>query len=354
MQRLILFVPLAVVLLAAGSFAQNHPVLKVGIKHSPPYAIRGKDGTWSGISVELWRTIADQLGFKSAIREVDLQELLDGLKSGKLDVGVAALTITSDREEVLDFTHPFQTSGLGIAVPTESETTLSQVLGGFPYLAFLKVLGLLLVALLGAAVLIWLFERRANRSQFGGGARGVGSGFWWAAVTLTTVGYGDKAPATLGGRAVGFVWMFISLFVVSAFTATIAAILTTTQLEGGVVGPQDLYKVRVATVAGSTSQDYLNEKRIPAVTVRTAADALKMLVTGEADAVVYDAPILRYLATKEMPSGAIRVLPHRFRLQHYALGLPEDSPIRENVNRKLLKLTTGEAWERLVDKYLEE
>jgi ABC-type amino acid transport substrate-binding protein len=354
MQRVFPLVLLAAALLAAVAPGQTEKVLKVGVKHTPPYVIRGADGTWSGISMDLWRAIAADLGFQSELREVELKGMLEGLKSGQLDVGVAALTVTSEREESLDFTHPFQTSGLGIAVASDSGSTLSQILSGFPYLTFLKVLGLLIVGLLAAALLIWMFERRANRAQFGGGAKGVGSGFWWAAVTLTTVGYGDKAPATFGGRTVGFIWMFLSLFVVSAFTATIAAILTTSQLESGIGGPEDLHKVRVATVDASTSQSYLREKRIRAVAVRTAEDALGMLLRGEADAVVYDAPILRYLAAKEMPSGAVTVLPYRFRLQHYALGLTENSPIREEVNRKLLKRTTGEAWDRLVDKYLEE
>ena len=43
-------------------------------------------------------------------------ELIEGVAAGKFDVAVAALTVTAAREEILDFSAPFYTTGLGIAV----------------------------------------------------------------------------------------------------------------------------------------------------------------------------------------------------------------------------------------------
>jgi CubicO group peptidase (beta-lactamase class C family) len=49
---------------------------------------------------------------------------------------------------------------------------------------------------------------------------GIGIGIWWATVTMTTVGYGDKAPMTPGGRIVGLIWMFVGVITISGFTVT--------------------------------------------------------------------------------------------------------------------------------------
>ena len=42
---------------------------------------------------------------------------------------------------------------------------------------------------------------------------------WWALVTMTTVGYGDRSPQSPGGRVIGMLWMFYSLFCIAIMTA---------------------------------------------------------------------------------------------------------------------------------------
>ena len=327
-------------------------VMTVVTRHTPPFAIKDPDGHWHGISIELWRNIADQLGLEYRLREIQsLKEMLDAVERRDADAAVAALTITSARETRMDFTHPFVSTGLGIAVPRHSGSAWLAITQRVVAPAFLKVMAGLLGLLLLVGLLVWLFERRRN-AQFGGSpVKGIGSGLWWSAVTMTTVGYGDKAPMTLGGRAVALVWMFASVIVISSFTAAIATALTVGELSGKIRSKDDLAGARVATVTDSTSAQYLTDKHLDFSAEPNLQGALEALAQGDFDAVVYDAPLLRYQVRQQF-GGRLNALPSSFERQDYGIALPQGSPHREAINRVLLESLKDPAWEELLYRYL--
>jgi ABC-type amino acid transport substrate-binding protein len=345
-------------LLFFASFALSLPVssaiadtLTVVTRHVPPFAIKQAEGSWRGVSIDLWRHIAEQLGVDTEFREMGLQKMLDTVAAGKADAAVAALTITSEREAGMDFTHPFLTSGLGIAVHRDGRGGWLAVSQRLYSGQFLKAISGLLALLLAVGVLVWFLERRRN-TQFGGRAiEGIGSGLWWSAVTMTTVGYGDKAPQTLGGRAVAMVWMFASVIIISSITAAIATALTVGELGGKVNGEEDLGRVRVATVANSTSAQYLQGRKSRFRGVDDIDQALQLLAEGEVDAVVYDAPILRY-RVKQQFDDRLAVLPGSFERQDYGFALPSGSALREPINRTLLERLHDPVWEAALFDYL--
>ena len=120
------------------------------------------------------------------------------------------------------------------------------------------------------ALLIRALEHKSNPKEFGGDGklhRGIGSALWWSAVTMKTVGYGDLAPRSPAGRLVAIAWMFVSLLLVSWFTASMASILTAERLDAGtgglvVRGPDDLRHLHVGVIAGTSSEDYLRRRQI--------------------------------------------------------------------------------------------
>ncbi len=339
---------------ATGAHAENalHSHLVVGTKHVPPFAIKTEDGHWTGISMDLWKQIAAELELDYELRELTLDELLGGLRIHSIDVAVAALTVTAERETYIDFTHPFHMSGLGIAVSTKSRSGWLVVVERFISLTFLKVVTALIVVLFIAGFLVWVFEHKSNAEQFGGDPpKGLGAAFWWSAVTMTTVGYGDKAPKTLGGRLVALIWMFTSIIIISSFTAAITSALTVGQLQLKVRGPDDLPKVTVATIKSSTSETYLMSKKLAYQTYNNPLEALRAVASGQEEAMVYDAPVLRYLVSREFGSS-VRVLPQTFEPQYYAIGLVEGSALREPVNRALIEKINSPQWQDILYKYL--
>ena len=353
--RLSIFLFIAAVSSAAPqSQATEAPTpVVVATRAVPPFAMHGEDGVWHGLAIDLWEEVARQLNLTTTYVDVELNEMLDGVASSRFDAAAAALTVTAEREQRMDFSHPFLSSGLGIAVKADNSSGFWTVVKQVISPAFLQVVAALTGLLLVCGVLVWLFERRANPDQFGPGLRGIGAGFWWSAVTMTTVGYGDKSPQTLGGRVVGLLWMFTSIIVISSFTAAIASSLTVTRLESSIQGPDDLAGTRVGTVQSSTSEVWTQRRFLHPRPFASASEALNALAAGKLDAVVYDASVVRYLVQSEH-AGSLSVLPARIERQDYAFALPTGSALRENINQVILEVTASEAWESSLNRYFGE
>lgn len=337
---------------AAGEKAPHGRTLVVGTKEAPPFSMKTEDGAWTGISIDLWREIAAELDLPFEFRETDLQGLLDGVTDGSLDMAVAALTVTSEREKAMDFTHPFFHTGLGIAVAFKHSRPWSIVLRSLlsrPILQF--VAGLFLLIFLTGSLMWWL-ERKSNPDHFGSNRiDGISSGIWWSAVTLTTVGYGDKTPVSHMGRVLALLWMIIGIAAVSFLTAHITSNLTLVQIKSPINGPEDLMHFRVGSIADTTSSDYLKENHIPFFPYRTASEGLRAISEGNIEAFVYDKPILQYLVRKEFPTD-LEVLHITFFSQGYGIALPTGSPLREPINRTLLEIIESPAWQGTLIQYL--
>ncbi len=348
---------IALLLFAAGpAIGQQKPpphVLRVGTTSAPPFSMKLRDGKWTGISIELWRELAAELGLEFRLEERKFTDLLAGIEDGSLDVGVTAITVTAERESVMDFTHPFFITGLAIAVPSEGAPLhWLRVAEHFLTLHFLYVVVALILVLVAAGFLVWIFERRRNPEHFNGELpEGIGEGVWWAIVTMTTVGYGDKSPKSLGGRVVATAWMFVSIIILSSFTAAITSSLTISQLGGSVKGLADLNHLRVGSIDGSTGAAFLTDHDIEAVRFVNVSAALQALAHRGIDAYVGDAAILRYMVNKQY-RGRLQVLPQTFEQQYYGIALPSGSALREPLNRSLLLYIRSEDWKEKLRQYL--
>jgi len=310
----------------------------VGTMRVPPFVLRGDDGRWSGLSIELWNQIAADLGLQFELREYDydLAGLLDAVEHYQVDVAIAALPVTDENEARFDFTHPYFPAGLGIAVRVQPNTgvlaTVTGLAGGQALAAIGGLVGLLLVV----GVLIWLLERKQAHFDTRP-LHGIADGVWWAAVTMTSTGYGDKVPVTLRGRILGLVWMFASIFLVTLFSAALASSFVVGRLKSDINGPGDLARSRVGAVAGTPGADWLHGQGIAARNYPFVIQAVKALQRGEVQALVYEKAILGHML-KEYHWNELKVLPHTLAVRYYAIALPTGSDLKKPINRALLKI----------------
>ena len=199
--------------------------------------------------------------------------------------------------------------------------------------------------------LVWLFERRSNPHFQHGYLQGVWEGIWWSAVTVTTVGYGDRTPKAILGRLLALIWMFAGLFILANFTATITTQLTVNELDGQIENLGDLHNKRMATVAGSTSAEFLREQSYSFLAVDTIDDAYVLLEDKDIDAIVYDAPVLLYHLAHEDRSNDFRVVGNILNKETYGIVMPHNSPHENELNKALLALHENGTYETLYEEW---
>lgn len=328
--------------------------LVVGTKEAPPFAMKAPDGTWTGLSIDLWQQVAEKLGVKyRLVEEPSVQSLLDATKRGDYDLSVAAITITADRERNVDFTQPFYNTGLGIAVSVQSVSVWYEITQTMTSLGFLQAVGALIGISLAVGALIWLFEHRHNEDFGGGAARGLGASIWWSAEAMTQASTGHRGPKTLGGRTLAILWMVMSIITIAVFTASVTSALTTRQIRGLVNGAEDLPRVRVGAVTGSATTGFLDGERIRHRDFDKVQDGFRALTSGSLDAFVYDKPLLSWTAEQQFP-GSVQVLDTVFEPQNYGMAMPAGSRYRKAVDVAILEAIHDDAWKETLFRYLGE
>ena len=329
-----------------------HREFLVGTKEAAPFAMKSSGGQWTGISIDLWRRIAEEKNLRYRfVEEETVQGLVDGVAAKKIDIAVAALTVTAGREAMMDFTAPFYATGLGIAVAAGGITSWAPVIRALTSFSFLQaVLALVGLALL-VGLVVWFFERRHNE-EFGGTiAKGLSSSVWWTTVAMTQRGIGHAGPRTMPGRFVAMLWMVGSIIAIAVFTAGITSALTIRQLQGSVQSVTDLSKVRVGMVASSSTEEVLSRIRVSYKAYPNAKEGLEAIRRGEIDAFVYDRPLLAWTVNQGF-RFTIQLLDVSFDPQHYAFALPQNSPLRKPLNIAILKSVQSSWWDDILYRYI--
>eukprot|EP00095_Tigriopus_kingsejongensis_P001374 snap_masked-scaffold1253_size52701-processed-gene-0.2 protein:Tk01374 transcript:snap_masked-scaffold1253_size52701-processed-gene-0.2-mRNA-1 annotation:"ionotropic receptor 8a" len=190
--------------------------------------------------------------------------MIGDLARGDTDLVVADLTMTSEREEVIDFVSPyFDQAGISIVLRKRVRDQ-----SWFKFLSVLKNevwLGII-GAVITTAVLIWLLDRyspysaRNNKTAYPYPCRDftLKESFWFALTSLTPQG-GGEAPKALSGRVlVAAYWLFVVLML-ATFTANLAAFLTVERMQSTVQNLEELARqsrINYTVVSNTTYMEY--------------------------------------------------------------------------------------------------
>lgn len=317
-------------------------VLRIGIKHAPPFVTLREGFAPEGMSIEFWNQVQEFLGqsHEFVIYE-DFSKLVSALDSGEIDMSINPVTVTEERMELFDFSQPYFISGTAVA--QVEPNLLITMLGLIFSWDFLSAVGSLVFVIGFVGLLMWLIERRRNRGMFHPGFHGLGDGMWWSAVTMTTVGYGDKVPRTKTGRIFGFFWMFVAIVLLSGLTAFITSSLTNAVADVNLDSVTDLKKFKVATVEGSSTADYLKIFGIQHKSYTNLDQALDALNDQNVEVVVYDRPILSYY----LRGGNYHNLglsKNNLKTDYYSFTYPKGSSLKDKYDPLIVKVLRSNTW----------
>lgn len=338
---------MAFVFLALAGPGQAQELTVVTVER-PPFSTL-QDGVQTGFSIDLWEAVARDLGLSTRYERLDsFGEMLRRVRMGEADMAVANISITAEREQVLDFSHAIFESGLQIMVPDTGQR--SPILTALMSRDLLIAIGLAFLALFGGGMFMWLLEHRKQPYFDRPLKEALFPSFWWALNLVVNGGFEERVPRSFLGRIFATMLVLSSLFIVSIFVAKITAVMTVEAIQGSVNSINDLYGKEVGTIAGSTSAGFLDNRELDFTGYEDLAALLAAFEDGKMDAAVFDAPVLAYYANHQ-GRGIATMVGAPFRREAYGIALPSGSLLTEPINRSLLKLREDGTYDRLYRKY---
>ncbi|EGV44818.1 transporter substrate-binding domain-containing protein [Bizionia argentinensis JUB59] len=340
------------VLAQTESVEQPTGTLRVGVAGSEPFVFGESD---SGISVEIWDKIAKKKSWSYeyiAFETVD--EATRALNRGDVDLVVGPVSITAKRLETMRFSQPFYNSSISIISKQGDNSLWSKIKPLFSIKLLLAVF-VFLVILAIVGTFLWLAERKKSPDQFPHDPlHGIGTGMWLAIVTMSTTGYGDKAPITLAGRIIAGSWMIISIIFATSMVAGIASTLTLSNIGSTTISNfEQLSNRKAATILGSPAENFLRKAKAKVVSVNNLEEAIEKLENGDVDAVVYDRPQLLYFL-KENDKDNLYISKAEYYKQGYGFAFNFNSQLILDVNRTLLELAENQITEEIIHTYIQK
>ncbi|XP_043275122.1 glutamate receptor ionotropic, NMDA 2A-like isoform X2 [Venturia canescens] len=388
------------------SSIKRDPVTGLPVKDS-----EGKD-IWEGYCIDFIKelsvqsnfdydlVIPEDMSFGEKLPNGKWTGLVGDLARGETDIVVAALTMTSEREEVIDFVAPyFAQSGILIVMRKPSrKTSLFKFMTVLRLEVWLSIVG----ALTLTGIMIWILDKyspysaRNNKKIYPYPCREftLKESFWFALTSFTPQG-GGEAPKALSSRTlVAAYWLFVVLML-ATFTANLAAFLTVERMQSPVQSLEQLARqsrINYTVLANSTIHQYFTNMKNAEdklynvwkeITLNSTSDQIeyrvwdypikeqyghillaisqvgpvktaeegfrKVLESDDAEfAFIHDSAEIKYQVTRDCNLTEVGEV---FAEQPYAIAVQQGSHLQEEISRRILDLQKARYFERLAGEY---
>ncbi len=317
----------------------------LGVSEFEPNIIY-KNGTVVGYDIDIWNEVAKRADLDFEIKKYErFDDLISDVDNGKVDGGMAGITITSQRERQFDFSYPYMRSNLAVL----SKPSGVDIVGVF--VMFIQeswtALIVLLVYMLIFSTLIWLAEygKESFSDNFW---YGMLDGMYFVNTTTTSTGYGDKTPQTILGKIISVIIMWIGIGVIFPYiTGQMSNIISQYNTTVQVADFDDLVGKKKAVVKHTTSEDLMIQENLKYESMDNIDRCLRLLENEEIDMVIYDESLLRYIDKL----GQYHIQPLRPIIQNYGIALSEDNEYKDKIDIAILQIIEDGTYQTIYDRW---
>ncbi|XP_055317645.1 glutamate receptor 1-like isoform X2 [Sitodiplosis mosellana] len=355
-------------------------------------SIEEKD-KYEGYCKDLADILAKRLGIKYALRIVKDRKYgaknadevggWDGMV-GELeaDIAIAPMTITAERERVIDFSKPFMSLGISIMI----KKPIKQNPGVFSFLNPLsqEIWMCVIFAYVGVSIVLFIVSRFSPQEwrivQLNGDVShisgqvatqpavnefSISNSFWFTLGAFMQQGC-DISPRSVSGRIVGSVWWFFTLILISSYTANLAAFLTVERMVTPIKSAKDLAyqtEVQYGTLMSGSTMDFFNKSPIdlyahmwkymasrPENFVNSYEEGIQRVRNSKGKyALLIESPKNDYTNVRK-PCDTMKV-GQNLDSKGFGVGTPLGSPLRVPINLAILSLIESGELTELFNKW---
>lgn len=309
--------------------------VNVGVYISPPFVMKNEAGFYTGMAIDIWEQIENELNIKTKYTEFDTWNgLMQAITDGEIDIAVSNISVTYGRAEMLKFSFPWYDSGLRIMVKTEGSRSVWNELKRSGHIE--AYAGIVLIILL-LTIILTVIQRKRDPEFPRRWIDGLAESLYRLILAIKT-GVVNNPSYNWIGKVLAVTWMLFGIGLVAYITSSITSSMTAVTLIHDIHSFADLPGKTVGVLSNSLAEKYLNDRDIRTVPYETIAELTQALTNDEVNAVVDDAPTLEYWCYNH-PERKTKVVGDIFHDDKFAFGAnKENSSLMDRISVELIKM----------------